>query len=195
MPAARASILATAAILVAVLGAAGGAFAATGDADPGAVDAGAPVTSAGAKDVKAQIQEWLDDSPAALPSRAPAADGPAVPPDRAIHGEFGVGVGSQGYREIYGVAAIPLGDKGVATVAASETRFNGRRWGGNAQSFGLNLAFGDAARSAGPANYGCRANALDRWEPLWASRMRSRPYAAGSDCAVDAPCCADGRSP
>ncbi len=166
MPAARVC-LQTMAVCASVLalGAAGQALAA--DAD------GPPVSSAGAKDVKAQIQDWVDSAPEPLSDRAAPNDGPAGPADRAIHGEVGVGIGSDGYRDIYGVAMIPLGDKGMATVAASETHSNFRRRSGSGQSFALNLALGDSAGRS-PYSGGCRFGATrDPWAPAWESRLRS----------------------
>ena len=160
------------------------AFAAPGDA---ADSNTAPVASAGAKDVKAQIQDWIDAS-AEPPKHDAAADGPLGPPDHAIHGEWGVGVGSQGYRSAYGVAVIPLGDKGTATVAASTDHYSGRRWGMNSQSFGLNIDLGDAARSARMAS----ACPFDRYshgglEPSWVGPLRGRDDRFAADCRADRP--------
>ncbi len=116
--------------------------------------------------------------------------------DRAIHGEVGFGIGTHGYREAYGVATVPLGDSGSATVAVSDGRIGGRYGTFNSRSLALSLAFGDGA-GRGPES-GCGA-ALDggRYvEPLWVTRMRrdhlARPLACGP--AWDTPtACAPGR--
>lgn len=63
-----------------------------------------------------------DASPAAAPASVNSQtdeddDGPAGPDDKKIHGEMGVGVGTNGYREIYGAATAPLPDGGEASIA------------------------------------------------------------------------------
>lgn len=63
-----------------------------------------------------------DTSPAASPAKVTpqAADdddqGPS-PDDKKIHGMVGVGVGTGGYREVYGAATGPLPNGGQASVA------------------------------------------------------------------------------
>jgi len=48
-------------------------------------------------------------------------------PDRQIHGEMGVAIGTGGYRAAYGTAVVPLGDTGVAAVSVETDRSN-YRW-------------------------------------------------------------------
>lgn len=48
-------------------------------------------------------------------------------PDRQIHGEMGVAIGTGGYRAAYGSAVVPLGDTGVAAVSVETDRSN-YRW-------------------------------------------------------------------
>ena len=48
-------------------------------------------------------------------------------PDRQIHGEVGVAIGTGGYRAAYGTAVVPLGDTGVAAVSVETDRSN-YRW-------------------------------------------------------------------
>jgi hypothetical protein len=59
-------------------------------------------------------------------SRRPDADNPALLPglqtDRGIHGEFGAMIGSGGARGFYGIIGMPLGERGSATIAFSDTR-------------------------------------------------------------------------
>jgi hypothetical protein len=52
--------------------------------------------------------------------------GPAVRPDHRIHGEVSVGVGTNGYREVYGQATVPIGDVGQATIGIGSSQI-GRR--------------------------------------------------------------------
>jgi hypothetical protein len=44
-----------------------------------------------------------------------------------VHGEISVGVGTNGYREISGVATAPIGDVGQATIAIHSSQYNYRR--------------------------------------------------------------------
>jgi hypothetical protein len=44
-------------------------------------------------------------------------------PDRKIHGEMGVMIGSHGTRGAYGTAAIPLGDHAGAVVSFENSRY------------------------------------------------------------------------
>ena len=185
MPSARACLL-SALAAVAALSVSAQAFAASGDAAPAADSNSAPVASAGAKDVNAQIRDWIDSSPEAASPRASAADAPAGPPDRSIHGEWGVGVGTGGYRSAYGVAVIPLGDRGTATVAASTGHYGGRRWGMNGQSFGLNIDLSEPGRSARLAS----ACPFDRYahgglEPSWVGPLRGRDDDLAAACAAE----------
>ena len=47
--------------------------------------------------------------------------------NRGVHGEVGVAVGTGGYRSVYGVAAIPLGDTGGLVLGYGRER--GRSYG------------------------------------------------------------------
>jgi 2-methylcitrate dehydratase PrpD len=44
-------------------------------------------------------------------------------PDRKVHGEMGVMIGSHGTRGAYGTAAIPLGDHAGAVVSFEKSRY------------------------------------------------------------------------
>lgn len=48
-------------------------------------------------------------------------------PDRKIHGEVGVEVGTGGYRAAYGTAVVPVGDTGMAAISVETDRGN-YRW-------------------------------------------------------------------
>jgi hypothetical protein len=45
--------------------------------------------------------------------------------DRGVHGEVGVAVGTGGYRSMYGVVGVPLGDRGSAVLAYGQERGRG----------------------------------------------------------------------
>ena len=47
--------------------------------------------------------------------------------DRAIHGEVGAMIGSNGTRGAFGTAAIPLGGNAGAIVSFESSRYGGRR--------------------------------------------------------------------
>ena len=106
------------------------------------------------------------------------ADATPPPPDRKIHGEFGVGIGSDGYREAWGVATAPIGDHASATVAVDDGQFNWRHRNIQNRSFGVSLAFGvDNGRPPPPSVCGGPG------EPLWMALTR-REQLRG----LDAPC-------
>ncbi len=115
-------------------------------ADPGVVataptGAGAPPVSAApsAKDgTGAQIDSWVASDGGASPLNA---DGPAP---RTIHGEVSAGIGTGGYRNVSGVADIPVGQTSDVIVAASSTsgqirggRYGGYGYGGDALALGV----------------------------------------------------------
>jgi hypothetical protein len=52
-------------------------------------------------------------------------DGPLR--DNRVHGEVGVGVGTNGYRQIGGVVTAPIGDIGQATIAVDSSQYSYRR--------------------------------------------------------------------
>ena len=47
--------------------------------------------------------------------------------DRRVHGEVGVAVGTGGYRSIYGVVGVPLGDSGGLVLGYNQERGRGYR--------------------------------------------------------------------
>ncbi len=108
------------------------------------------------------------------------ADGQAAPPppDRKIHGEFGVGIGSDGYREAWGVATAPIGDHATATVAVDDGQFNYRHRNIQNRSLGLSLAFGVDNGQPPPSSL-CGGPG----EPLWMTLTR-REQLRG----LDTPC-------
>ena len=138
----------------------------------------APMATTGAKATDENISRFLQDEGKAPPDQGPGLGDAGGPPprDKAIHGEMGFSVGNHGYREGYGVAVIPLGDRGTATVAvdAGQIQMRGRSY--NNRSVAVRLAFGDFAGPegfAGPrdvCDFSHRGNAY--LEPDWYIRMR-----------------------
>ena len=49
---------------------------------------------------------------------------PSIDTDRKIHGEVGVGMGSNGGREAFGTAAVPVGENGSAVMSYDYSRQN-----------------------------------------------------------------------
>lgn len=67
---------------------------------------------------EAQVSEVLADAAA----RREASEPDQVPPERTIHGEVGVSVGTGGYRAAFGTAVVPLGPTSGAVISiATET--------------------------------------------------------------------------
>ena len=128
------------------------------------------------------LRDWVGSAPDPSTDRDGADDQPA-PPDKAIHGEVGFGVGNHGYREAYGVATMPLGNHGSATVAVDETQ--SRAWGRgmNGHSLALSLAFGDAAVQAPPADQCYRRLTSDRYiDPLWSNGAEAQLQPRARSC-------------
>ena len=146
---------------------------------PGVATAAAiPRTAATGDDVDRQIDAWVAAAPLSPADLAtPAA---AEPAPRAIHGQVTAGIGSHGYREVLGIADIPFGQTGVATVAVSDVRGDlygfGRQ---HQQSLGLAISLGDPGRGGrGPAcGPGGRFDS-----PLWARQFQADGYGAAQAC-------------
>jgi hypothetical protein len=128
-------------------------------ADPGVVatapaGTGAPVLGAPpANDATgSQIADWVATDGALSQPRSD------TPPPRTIHGEVGAGVGTGGYRSVYGVADIPVGQTGDLIVAGSSSsgQVRGGRYGGERDALALGFSSNGAPGSAS----GCG-------RPLW----------------------------
>ena len=92
----------------------------------GAVVAAAPVLAQTAPQVYRLSPEEvlrLQERTAGQPDDA-AIDAFARPRDGKVHGEVGVGIGTGGYRSIYGAMDAPLGETGSASIAFESTRFD-----------------------------------------------------------------------
>ncbi len=52
------------------------------------------------------------------------------PRDGRVHGEVGVGIGTSGYREVYGAIGVPLGETGNAQFAFDVGQFDNGQFNG-----------------------------------------------------------------
>jgi hypothetical protein len=145
--------------------------------------ADAPIASAPA-DTDAQIAAYLKTSPDPLSATGEAPPLDALAPDRAVHGEVGVGIGTGGYRHAHATMIAPIGDIGTAAIAVSDTRFNGRFGPRESQSLSIGVALGQGAAinpAAAPCGALPNANGYG-FEPLWASRLRAQHPADALAC-------------
>ncbi len=95
-------------------------------ADAGAGTDAAPVSTA-SQTTDQKIAAWLDEKPpapahAANRSDEPLRDRGQAQGDGKIHGEFGAGIGTGGYRSLYGTATIPIGKSASVTISAATGR-------------------------------------------------------------------------
>jgi hypothetical protein len=96
-------------------------IAATGWASvAGAQTAAAPDTLSLSDAQKAEIASHATED--SVDAARAGLDGTGAP-DRKIHGEMGVMIGSHGTRGAYGTAAIPLGDHAGAVVSFEKSRY------------------------------------------------------------------------
>lgn len=132
-----------------------------------------PIASAGSSAVDAQIRDYLDSATAPLPATpdGPLSDTDGPVRDRAPHGEFGVGIGTNGYRSAYASTVVPVGATGTAAIAVSDTRFNGRFGPRKQQSLSVGIMLGDAGAQARPND--CREDRRAGPDPMWVTRMRA----------------------
>lgn len=75
-----------------------------------------------------QIDDFLASSPAArieADELAEAGFAPGIPPERRVHGEVSVGVGSHGYRSVHARVAGPVGKNAWVSVQAGQTEGRG----------------------------------------------------------------------
>lgn len=142
-----------------------------------------------------QIDAWLNEP---VHGVAPTQDAPPETPvrDRAIHGEVGAAIGSNGYRSAYGVATMPLGPNSDVTVAVAgghsdgfKTR-DGQRWGGgDTKSLAISLRLGSGGGGFCsvprwgmwvPSDYG-RTDHACAAPPPQAADLRRRPLLTHED--------------
>jgi hypothetical protein len=118
------------------------------------------------------LTRWLKDAPPLSLGDDYANGALEQPgPDRGVHGEVGFGVGSNGYRDIYGAATMPVGKIGQLGVAVEDTQF-GKPYHYEQRSLSVALALG-GANDGPPADCASALRVGDHYvEPLWATRMR-----------------------
>lgn len=73
-----------------------------------------------------QIERWLSDSPAAREQHDDVLAGLVGEPERKIHGEVGVAVGTGGYRSGYISTVMPIGETGTLALMLGQEK-NGFR--------------------------------------------------------------------
>jgi hypothetical protein len=108
-----------------------------------------------------QIDAWLSNDGASANQGGPqgGGQGGAAQP-RAIHGEAGASIGSNGYRNAYVAADIPVGQNSDLGVAVSDTQLPSRHGygGGSVKSLGISLSIntanGGGGSSCGPQHWG-----------------------------------------
>jgi hypothetical protein len=150
-----------------------------------AAGAGAPPTATAT--TADQIDAFIRSAPPPkLDDGTPAG---VVPPERKVHGEVGVAVGSGGYRSAYVTSVMPVGETGTLALAVSQTKYGkngGPGWGpgygygygpGTRSTVGMSLALGEAAQA------GCRGRArgyepYGLEEPMGLDHARCREHDA-----------------
>lgn len=76
-----------------------------------------------------QIERWLADSPAAQEQEEGVLAGLVGQPDRKIHGEVGMAIGTGGYRSAYISSVMPLGDNGTLALSIGQEKNAFRPYG------------------------------------------------------------------
>ena len=100
--------------------------------------------------IAAGAQRTDTDTPALLPTpglaelstRSLYDDADAGKPDKKIHGEVGMFVGTGGTRGIFGTAVVPLGENATASLSFSHGQGRGLGFGGFGGGFGGFGGFG-----------------------------------------------------
>jgi hypothetical protein len=109
-----------------------------------------------------QIDAFIRTSPARDVRRDDALDGVIPGADREPHGEVSVGVGTGGYRSVYGRTEIPVGKNGRVSLAFEDSRNGygyGRGYYGGAYGAG-SLGFGGIDRQR------CDAGTMSASRPI-----------------------------
>jgi hypothetical protein len=117
------------------------------------------------------LTRWMRDAPPVTGLGDDDQNGVLmIRPDRAVHGEVGFGVGTNGYRDAYAAISLPVGQTSRLGVAVEDEQY-GKRWKVERRSLDVNLALGGA--SAAPEDCGSAIRVGDRYvEPLWATHIR-----------------------
>jgi hypothetical protein len=135
-----------------------------------ATAAGAPAAPTQASDP--QLTRWLKQAPPVNGLGDDYQSGVIqTAPDRAMHGEVGLGFGTGGYRDAYAAVTMPVGKTGQLGVAVEDTQY-GKPYKFEQRRLDVNLALGTGAGAA-PADCASAIRVGDRYvEPLWATRIR-----------------------
>jgi hypothetical protein len=161
---------------------------------PVATASAAQAPPAAAADTATQIEDFIRTAPApVLDDGKPNGVTTSTEEPRKVHGEFGVAVGSGGYRSGYVVSVMPVGKTGTLTLAVSDTRtgknggfyggpgygYGGPRgfspFGGERRTVGMSLALGEAAQDGCTARgRGYQPNDLEGQPGFEHARCRER---------------------
>ncbi|MFN3583364.1 hypothetical protein [Phenylobacterium sp.] len=108
---------------MATAGASGAPPVVTGEAAPARTEAPEPARAAPMTTAE-QIDAFIKNSPAAKVEAGALADA-AITPDRRVHGEVSVGVGTHGYRSVHVRTEAPIGKSGWISLSAGQTEGRG----------------------------------------------------------------------
>lgn len=153
-----------------------------------AVPQAAPPTGAAATPAPANnssVIRWLQEAPPV--SLGDDYQSGVIQPatDRGIHGEMGFGVGSNGYRDAYATATMPVGKTGELGVAVDDTQY-GKPYRFNQRTLAVNLALGSGAGGP-PVDCSSAIRVGDHYvEPLWATRIRGSALQDGDPRCISA---------
>ena len=128
----------------------------------------------------ANLTRWLDQAPSVATIGQDYTDGVIQEPEpRKIHGEVGVGVGTGGYRDAYGVVALPIGKASELDIAIEDAHID-KPWKYDRRSLAVNLSLGGAAA---PSRCDSAIRVGDHFvEPLWATQIRGSALTGDPDC-------------
>jgi hypothetical protein len=116
------------------------------------------------------LSRWLDQAPPV----AGAGDPDRVltlGDDRRVHGEMGVGVGTNGYFDAYGAVSVPFGQTGRLGLAYDDAQIR-RPWRAHQRSLAVDLSVGSGTN--GPAACGNTVHVGGHdVAPLWVSNFRA----------------------
>ncbi len=116
--------------------------------------------------IAAGAQRTDTDTPALLPApgladlngRSLYDEGDPAKPDRKIHGEMGMFVGTGGTRGIFGTAVVPLGENATAILSFNHAEGRGLGYGG----YGYGGGFGGLGLGYSPYGAPLYGNPLNR---------------------------------
>lgn len=103
-----------------------------------------------------QIERWLAESPAARQEDEGVLTGLlGEEPDRKIHGEVGVAIGTGGYRSGYIHSVMPLGETGTLALTLSQEKNGFRPYGYGPYGYGpYGAGYWRGAPGFDPLGYG-----------------------------------------